>query len=60
MGLHKDVLEDNMHEPKGMKALIAGAADVGKVVVSTGTGTTETRKLTTGDVAGATRHCGRC
>tara|TARA_R110000772_G_scaffold223615_1_gene334188 strand:+ start:767 stop:1423 length:657 start_codon:yes stop_codon:yes gene_type:complete len=53
MGLHKDVAEDNMHEPKGMKSLNGGAADLGKVVVSTGTGSTVTRKLTTVDVEGS-------
>ena len=45
MGLHKDVLEDNMHEPKGIKPLLAGAGDVGKVVVSNGAGGSSARKL---------------
>tara|TARA_R110000782_G_scaffold124619_1_gene216080 strand:+ start:138 stop:788 length:651 start_codon:yes stop_codon:yes gene_type:complete len=51
MGLHKDVGEDNMHEPKGMKPLVSGAADIGKVVVSKGDGTTEVRKLSHSDLA---------
>ena len=45
MGLHKNVAENNLHEPKGMSLLGAGAADVGKLVVSKGDGTTETRKI---------------
>jgi hypothetical protein len=45
MGLHKDVAENNMHEPKNMSTLTGGATDVGKVAVSKGNGTTEARKL---------------
>ena len=45
MGLHRDVAEDNMHEPKGTTTLTGGASDIGKVIVSKGDGTTETRKL---------------
>lgn len=45
MGLHKDVAENNMHEPIGQALLTAGAGDIGKVNVSKGDGTTETRKL---------------
>lgn len=50
MGLHKDVAEDNMHEPKGTTTLTAGAADIGKVIVSKGDGSTETRKLKTSEL----------
>jgi hypothetical protein len=45
MGLHKDVAENNMHEPKNMSTLTGGATDVGKIAVSKGDGTTEARKL---------------
>ena len=50
MGLHKDVAEDNMHEPKGMAALTAGANDVGKVAVSDGNGASTPRKLSQADM----------
>jgi hypothetical protein len=50
MGFHKDVAENNMHEPKGMTTLTGGASDVGKVVVSKGDGTTETRQIAVGEV----------
>lgn len=46
MGLHSDVAETNMHEPKNMSTLTAGASDIGKVAVSKGDGTTEARKIT--------------
>jgi hypothetical protein len=50
MGLHKDVVETNMHEPKNMTTLTGGASDVGKVVVSKGDGTTEVRNLVESEV----------
>lgn len=45
MGLHKDVAEANMHEPKGFSTQTAGAGDVGKVTISDGAGGSTTRKL---------------
>lgn len=45
MAIHKDLGDAELHEPKGMQTLVAGAADVGKVAVSKGDGTSEVRKL---------------
>ncbi len=56
MGLHKDVAEDNMHEPKGTTTLTGGASDIGKVLVSKGDGTTETRLLKNGDLDPTESH----
>lgn len=50
MGLHKDVGETNMHEPKNMTTATGGASDIGKVVVSKGDGTSEVRKLTLNEI----------
>lgn len=50
MGLHKDVGEDNMHEPKGTTTLTGGASDLGKVIVSKGDGSTEARLLKTSEL----------
>ena len=50
MGLHRDVAEDNMHEPKGTTTLTGGASDIGKVIVSKGDGSTETRLLKNTDL----------
>lgn len=58
MGLHKDVAEDNMHEPKGTTTLTGGASDIGKVIVSKGDGTTETRKLTLAELNSAEAQYG--
>lgn len=58
MGLHKDVGETNMHEPKNMTTATAGAADIGKVLVSKGDGTSELRKLTPTEV-GVSEHYGQ-
>lgn len=59
MGLHKDVGETNMHEPKNMTTLTAGAADVGKVPISKGDGTTEARKLKHSELDTSTLHYGQ-
>lgn len=58
MAFHKDVGENNMHEPKNMSTATAGAGDVGKVVVSKGDGTTEVRKLVPIEV-GVLEHYGQ-
>lgn len=50
MAGHKDLADNELHEPKHMKTLIAGAADVGKVIVSKGDGTSEARKLARADI----------
>lgn len=57
MGLHKDVAEDNMHEPKGLKALTAGAADVGKVTASDGAGASVARKIKPSELDPAEKQC---
>jgi len=59
MGLHKDVAESNMHEPKGMTTLTAGAGDIGKVTVSKGDGTTEARKLSRTEMSDTFEHYGQ-
>lgn len=59
MGLHKDVAQNNLHEPKGQSLLTAGAADIGKVNVSKGDGTTETRKLLRADIGDLVEHYGQ-
>ena len=50
MAIHKDLGDAELHEPKGMLPLVAGAADIGKVVVSKGDGTSEARKLVPAEV----------
>ncbi|AAM28404.1 hypothetical protein [Vibrio phage VpV262] len=50
---HVNLLDSELHEPKGMQVLTGGASDVGKVVVSKGDGTTETRKLDITEIEGA-------
>jgi len=49
---HVDLPNSELHEPKGMKPLTGGAADIGKVIVSKGDGTSEARKLTPTDIEG--------
>lgn len=50
MAVHKDLGETELHEAKGIAPLVAGAADIGKVVVSKGDGTSEARKLVASEV----------
>ncbi|AUR85182.1 tumor necrosis factor-like domain protein [Vibrio phage 1.077.O._10N.261.45.A10] len=50
MAIHKDLGDAELHEPKGMLPLVAGAADIGKVVVSKGDGTSEARFLLPAEV----------
>jgi hypothetical protein len=52
MGFHKDQNEANMHEPKHVQSAVAGAADIGKVIVAKGDGTSELRKLALADLTG--------
>lgn len=59
MGLHKDVGETNMHEPKNMTTATAGAGDIGKVVVSKGDGTSELRKLKRTELSDTFEHYGQ-
>lgn len=47
---HVDLADSELHEPKGMQGLTAGASDVGKVVVSKGDGTSEARKLKASEI----------
>jgi hypothetical protein len=51
MPAHNAMTGTELHEPKNMSAATAGAADVGKVVVSKGDGTTEVRKLEFTEIA---------
>mgnify|MGYP000332746881 CR=1 FL=1 len=51
MADHKTLANSELHEPKGMSTLTGGAADVGKVAVSLGDGTSEVRKLQTTDLS---------
>jgi hypothetical protein len=50
MAEHKDLPNDQLHEPLHIKDLTAGSADVGKVIVAKGDGTSEARKLLSTDV----------
>lgn len=52
MAYHALLGDSELHEPKGMQPLTGGAADVGKVLVSKGDGTSEARKLTAGEIDG--------
>ena len=47
---HKILADSELHEPKGMQPLVGGAADIGKVLVSKGDGTSEARKLSLTDL----------
>jgi hypothetical protein len=45
MTVHNALTGTELHEPKNMSAATAGAADIGKTVVSKGDGTSEVRKI---------------
>lgn len=47
---HVDLPNSELHEPKGFKPLTGGAADIGKVAVSKGDGTSEVRKLKASEI----------
>lgn len=47
---HLLLSDGELHEPKGMQPLTGGSADIGKVIVSKGDGTSETRKLSLTDL----------
>lgn len=50
MSDHLLLSDSELHEPKGMQPLTGGSADIGKVIVSKGDGTSETRKLSLTDL----------
>ncbi len=54
MAIHKDLGDAELHEPKGMLPLTAGAADIGKVITSKGDGTSEARFLVPSEVGAQT------
>ncbi len=45
MTVHNALSGSELHEPKNIDAATAGAADIGKVIVAKGDGTSEVRKL---------------
>lgn len=52
MSYHALLGDSELHEPKGMQPLTGGAADIGKVLVSKGDGTSEARKLVADEIDG--------
>lgn len=52
---HVDLPNSELHEPKGFKPLTGGAADIGKVAVSKGDGTSEVRKLKADEIEDLTQ-----
>lgn len=59
MTLHNALTGVELHEPKNMSTATAGAADVGKVVVSKGDGTSEVRKLVRTEISDFLEHYGQ-
>lgn len=49
---HVNLPDAELHEPKGIKPLTGGSADVGKVIVAKGDGSSEARRLTIADIEG--------
>lgn len=58
MTIHRDLPEAHLHEPKNMSTATAGAADIGKVIVAKGDGSTEVRLLKTSEIDQSTNQYG--